>query len=121
MNVSSDNWWLLTGNRDSIYKFAFEEMKVDSFSMEPVHPDFIHTSRFVLIDKKMQVRGYYNGLDSASLLKLAKDVGYIMLEKDRTKKSQVFQKIVDLSWLWLVIAVLVGGFVFSMNKNRQKN
>jgi protein SCO1/2 len=109
MNVSSDNWWLMTGNR------------VDSFSMEPVHPDFIHTSRFVLIDKKMQVRGYYNGLDSASLLKLAKDVGYIMLEKDRTKKSQVFQKIVDLSWLWLVIAVLVGGFVFSMSKNRQKN
>jgi hypothetical protein len=44
-----------------------------------------------------------------------------MLEKDRTKKSQVFQKIVDLSWLWLVIAVLVGGFVFSMSKNRQKN
>ena len=121
MNVSSDNWWLLTGNRDSIYKFAFEEMKVDSFSMEPVNPDFIHTSRYVLIDKKMQVRGYYNGLDSASLLKLAKDVGYIMLEKDRTKKSEVFQKIIDLSWLWLVIAVLVGGFVFSMNKNRQKN
>jgi protein SCO1/2 len=121
MNVSSDNWWLLTGNRDSIYKFAFEEMKVDSFSMEPVNPDFIHTSRYVLIDKKMQVRGYYNGLDSASLLKLAKDVGYIMLEKDRTKKSEVFQKIIDLSWLWLVIAVLVGGFVFSMSKNRQKN
>jgi protein SCO1/2 len=121
MNVSSDNWWLLTGNRDSIYKFAFEEMKVDSFSMEPVNPDFIHTSRYVLIDKKMQVRGYYNGLDSASLLKLAKDVGYIMLEKDRTKKSEVFQQIIDLSWLWLVIAVLVGGFVFSMNKNRQKN
>ena len=25
MGVISDNWWLLTGNRDSIYKFAFEE------------------------------------------------------------------------------------------------
>jgi hypothetical protein len=33
----------------------------------------------------MQVRGYYNGLDSTSLLKLAKDVGYIMLEKDKKK------------------------------------
>jgi protein SCO1/2 len=121
MNVSADNWWLLTGNRDSIYKFAFEEMKVDSFSMEPIHPDFIHTSRFVLIDKKMQVRGYYNGLDSASLLKLAKDVGYIMLEKDRTKKSEVFQQIIELSWLWLVIAVIVAGFVYTFSKNRQKN
>jgi protein SCO1/2 len=121
MNLSSDNWWLLTGNRDSIYKFAFEEMKVDSFSMEPVNPDFVHTSRFILLDKKMQVRGYYNGLDSTSLLKLAKDVGYIMLEKDRTKKSEVFQQIIDLSWLWLVVAVVVAGFVYTFSKNRQKN
>jgi protein SCO1/2 len=121
MNVAAENWWLLTGNRDSIYKFAFEEMKVDSFSTEPVSPDFVHTSRYILIDKKMQVRGYYNGLDSASLLKLAKDVGYIMLEKDRTKKSEVFQQIVDLSWLWLVVAVVVAGFVYTFAKNRQNN
>jgi protein SCO1/2 len=121
MGVISDNWWLLTGNRDSIYNFAFEEMKVDKFSQEPVSPDFVHTSRFVLIDKKMQVRGYYNGLDSASLLKLAKDVGYIMLEKDRTKKSEVFTQIIDLSWLWLVIAVLVAGFVYYFSSTRQKN
>jgi protein SCO1/2 len=69
----------------------------------------------------MQVRGYYNGLDSASLLKLAKDVGYIMLEKDRTKKSEVFTQIIDLSWLWLVIAVLVAGFVYYFSSTRQKN
>lgn len=119
--VIADNWWLLTGNRDSIYKFAFEELKVDSFSMEPIHPDFIHTSRYILLDKKMQVRGYYNGLDSVSLLKLAKDVGYVMLEKDRTKKSAVFQEIIDLSWLWLVILVLVVGFVYSFSKNRKNN
>ena len=89
--VIADNWWLLTGNRDSIYKFAFEELKVDQFSQEPISPDFVHTSRFILIDKKMQIRGYYNGLDSASLLKLAKDVGYLMLEKDKTKKNKIFE------------------------------
>jgi protein SCO1/2 len=121
MGVSADNWWLLTGSRDSIYKFAFEEMKVDQFSTEPVSPDFVHTSRFVLIDKKMQVRGYYNGLDSAAMLKLAQDVGYLMLEKDKTKKSKVFQDIVDLSWLWLVIALMVTSFVYYFNKTRLKN
>ena len=121
MDVIGDNWWLLTGNRDSIYKFAFEEVKVDKFSEEPVSPDFVHTSRFVLIDKNMQVRGYYNGLDSASLLKLAKDVGYIMLEKDKKRKSGIFQQIIDLSWLWLIIAVLIGGFVYYFSSTRQKN
>ena len=121
MNVQSDNWWLLTGNRDSIYKFAFEEMKVDKFSDEPISPEFVHTSRFVLLDRKMQVRGYYNGLDSNSLMKLAKDVGYIMLEKDKKKKNKVFQDIIDLSWLWLVIAVLVVGFVYYIKTNFRKD
>ena len=121
MGVISDNWWLLTGSRDSIYKFVFEELKVDKFSEEPVSPNFVHTSRFMLIDKKMQVRGYYDGLDSVSLLKLARDVGYLMLEKDRTQKSKVFQDMVDLSWLWLVIAVLVTGFVYYFNSKFNKN
>jgi protein SCO1/2 len=121
MGVQSDNWWLLTGNKDSIYRFAFEEMKVDKFSEEPISPDFVHTSRFILIDKKMQVRGYYNGLDTVSLMHLAKDIGYVMLEKDRTQKSQVFQDMVDLSWLWLVIAVLVSGFVYFLKNNRKNS
>ncbi|MEY4052718.1 MAG: SCO family protein [Chitinophagia bacterium] len=118
--VIADNWWLLTGNRDSIYNFAFEELKVDQFSQEPISPDFVHTSRFILIDKKMQIRGYYNGLDSASLLKLAKDVGYLMLEKDKTKKNKIFQDIIDLSWLWLVIALLVSSFVYYFNTKFNK-
>jgi protein SCO1/2 len=60
-------------------------------------------------------------LDTADILKLAKDVGYIMLEKDRDKKSKVFQQIIELSWLWLIIAVLVGGFVYYFTSTRQKN
>ena len=96
-------------------------MKVDKFSDEPISPEFVHTSRFVLLDRKMQVRGYYNGLDSNSLMKLAKDVGYIMLEKDKKKKNKVFQDIIDLSWLWLVIAVLVFGFVYYIKTNFKKD
>jgi protein SCO1/2 len=120
MGVIADNWWLLTGDRDAIYKFAFEELKVDQFSKEPISPDFVHTSRFILIDKKMQVRGYYNGLDSTSILKMAKDVGYLMLEKDKTKKNEVFQQIIDLSWLWLLIVVMVSGFVYYFNTKFNK-
>ena len=120
-NVNHDNWWLLTGNRDSIYKFAFEEMKVDSYSEEPISPDFVHTSRFVLIDKAYRVRGYYNGLDSISLSKLAKDIGLLMLEKDKTKKSELFMQIIDLSWLWLLIVCLVIFFVVYMRARRKIN
>jgi protein SCO1/2 len=120
-NVNHDNWWMLTGNRDSIYKFAFEELKVDKFSDEPINPDFVHTSRFVLIDKEYKVRGYYNGLDSVSLSKLAKDIGLLMLEKDKKKKSELFIQIIDLSWLWLIIVCLVIFFVVYMRSRRKIN
>ena len=111
--VKSDNWWLLTGNKDSIYRFAFEELKVDKFSTEPITPDFVHTSRFVLLDRNYVVRGFYNGLDedSTSLKKLARDIGLLMLEKDKAPKRTVFNDIIDLSWLWLIIAVLIAGFI----------
>ena len=120
-SVTHDNWWMLTGSRDLIYKFAFEELKVDKFSTEPISPDFVHTSRFVLIDKEYTVRGYYNGLDSVSLSKLARDIGLLMLEKDRKQKSEVFSQIINLSWLWLIILLLVTFFVLYMRSRRKIN
>ena len=119
--VNPDNWWLLTGSKDSIYKFAFEELKVDKFSEEPITPDFVHTSRFVLIDKKYQVRGYYNGMDSVSLAKLARDIGVLMLEKDTKEKCTVFREIIDLSWLWLIVVSLIIFFVVYMRGRRKIN
>lgn len=119
--VNHDNWWMLTGNRDSIYKFAFEELKVDKFTDEPVSPEFVHTSRFVLLDKEYKVRGYYNGLDSVSLSKLARDIGLLMLEKDKTKRSEVFTEIINLSWLWLIVVVAVIFFVLYMRSRRKIN
>ena len=119
--VNHDNWWMLTGNKDSIYNFAFQELKVDKFSDEPISPDFVHTNRFVLLDKEYKVRGYYNGLDSISLAKLAKDIGLLMLEKDKKQKSEVFQQIIDLSWLWLIIVCMVTFFVIYMRNRRKIN
>jgi len=119
--VNHDNWWMLTGSRDSIYKFAFEELKVDKFSEEPISPDFVHTSRFVLLDKEYKVRGYYNGLDSTSLSKLARDIGSLLLEKDKKQKSEVFSEILNLSWLWLIVVLLVIFFVLYMKGRRKIN
>ena len=121
--VNPDNWWMLTGNKDSIYRFAFEELKVDQFSTEPINPDFVHTSRFVLLDKNMVVRGFYDGLDrdSASLSHLAKDIGLLMLEKDRTQKSELFTQIIDLNWLWVLIILLVIVFMIYFTQRRKIN
>lgn len=124
--VNPDNWWMLTGNRDSIYHFIFQELKIDKLEKVPVSPEFPHTGRFALLDRNYVMRGRveqpYSGLinDSASIGVLARDIGLLMLEKDKTKRSKLFTQIIDLSWLWLIIALLVTGFVWYFSEKKKK-
>jgi protein SCO1/2 len=53
---------------------------------------FLHTDKFYLLDKNRVIRGWYDGTDSASLTKLARDVSLLILEKDKTKKRNLFRK-----------------------------
>ena len=45
--------------------------------------------KLVLLDKEHVVRGYYNGLDSVEMAKLANDMVFVMLEKDKFYVSPV--------------------------------
>jgi protein SCO1/2 len=88
--VDHDNWWMLTGDKKTIYDFALNELKLGVVD-EGVDTSFLHTEKFVLLDKDYVVRGYYNGLDTTSLSTLAKDIGLLMLEKDKKKKFNIFE------------------------------
>jgi len=88
--VNHDTWWFLTGDKKKIYDFAFNELKLGLQDGKGIDSNFIHTQKFVLIDKNRNVRGYYNGLDSSSMSKLAEDLTLLMLEKDKKKKREFF-------------------------------
>jgi protein SCO1 len=107
--IDPDNWWLLTGNRDSIYNYAFQELKVDKFDTIPINPDFVHTTRFVLIDKNFNVRGYYNGLDSTSLDKLSKDIGLLMLSVDDNPEDLPFDPVLLAIFFAITIVITIIG------------
>lgn len=89
--VNPDSWWMLTGPKKTIYDFAINELKL-GVSTEDVDNDFIHPTRLVLLDRERVVRGYYDGLDSTALSKLAEDLIYVVLEKDKKKKRNLFRK-----------------------------
>jgi protein SCO1 len=88
--VNHDTWWFLTGPKKDIYDFALNELKLGLQDGEGVDSNFIHTQKFILMDRERIVRGYYNGLDSASMSKLAEDLTILMLEKDKKKKRKLF-------------------------------
>ncbi len=91
-SVRHNNWWFLTGEKKTIYDLAFNEFKAAVIDGGEVDTAFLHTNKFYLLDKNRVIRGWYNGTDSASLTKLARDISLLILEKDRTKKRNLFRK-----------------------------
>jgi len=116
--VNPDVWWLLTGPKKNIYDFALTELKMGLQDGEGVDSNFIHTQKMILLDKDHIVRGYYDGLDSNSLGKLAQDIVFIMLEKDKKAKS-VFSELKPLLPVIIIILLLtvVGVVYFSRKQN----
>jgi protein SCO1/2 len=115
--VNPDLWWLLTGPKKTIYDFALNELKLGISDGEGVDSNFIHTQKIVVLDKDHVVRGYYNGLDSADLSKLARDIVFIMLEKDKKSRSLLadYKPLIPLIIIVLVGTALV---VFFLNRKR---
>lgn len=108
--VDPDIWWLLTGPKKEIYDFSFNELKLGQVDGEGVDTSFIHTQKMVLLDKSMVVRGYYNGLDTADMARLASDIVFVMLEKDKNYVSPL-RELKPLIPIFIVCALLVAGLM----------
>lgn len=116
--VNDDVWWLLTGPKKTIYDYLYNEVKLPAQDGLGVDSNFIHTEKFVLIDKKGLVRGYYNGLDKQAIEQLARDIGLLQLEKDKSKPSKL---LAQLKAIWPVyIAALAGLVIFLLITRKPK-
>jgi protein SCO1/2 len=77
----------LTGRKDSLYNIARSAYLLDDpkNSLDKIEDQFIHTQFFALVDKDGKVRGQvYDGLKSAELEQLKKDIRILLDEKAGT-------------------------------------
>ena len=71
--VDDSKWNLVTGDKKQIYDLArksylaVEDTEYGEF-------DMIHTENFMLIDKKRQIRGFYDGTNDLEIEKLLEDI-----------------------------------------------
>ena len=114
--VDPGNWWLLTGDKKTIYDLALNDMKLGLVDGEGVDSLFIHTDRFVLIDRNRNIRGYYHGLDSISVSKLSGDIIYLSMEKDRNKKSFFAGKLQLIAIVFLITLMAIALFFYLFKK-----
>ncbi len=76
-----DRWWFLTGNKDSIFHYAKNEL---GLLLDDATPgDFTHSQTFVLLDTARNIRGYFDGLDKRETKKIADGIYILNVEKRR--------------------------------------
>ena len=72
--VIDTKWNVTTGNKKHIYELARKSYFATTDSGEGGLEDFIHTSNFVLVDEKRQIRGVYDGIDDDEIHRLIEDI-----------------------------------------------
>ncbi len=83
-NASGDNWHFLTGDKEDLYQLA----RTSYFTLKPAEArnlgdagsDFIHTNNFVLVDRELRIRGYYDGTKDAEVTKMMRDMENLLEE-----------------------------------------
>jgi len=73
-------WLFLTGDKETIYELAQEGFHLavaelpQQSNREPSAATHAHSPRFVLIDRKAQIRGYYQAMDKQVVARLRRDL-----------------------------------------------
>ncbi|MBL8798499.1 MAG: SCO family protein [Planctomycetia bacterium] len=79
-------WLFLTGPRDKVYALIQDSFKLGVQQNEGQDrkpgEEVLHSTRLVVVDRKGEKRGYYDGTDPASVDQLKKRVARLVREKD---------------------------------------
>mgnify|MGYP001441276210 FL=1 len=76
--VIDAKWNITTGSKKHIYELArksyFAVLEQGDGGMQ----DFIHTPNFILVDKKKQIRGIYDGTDEKEISRIINDINILV-------------------------------------------
>ncbi len=88
--ADSRQWHFLTGSKSALYQMAINDylINAESDTAKKVLPDFLHSERFVLVDKWNRLRGrFYDGTNDGDVQQLIGDIKELQKEmKDEMYK-----------------------------------
>lgn len=83
LDADPNQWHFLTGNKQALYNMAIHSYlvtAVEDTSKGAALPEFIHSEKFVLVDKEKHIRGIYDGTKAKEVDQLIKDIGELRKE-----------------------------------------
>ena len=78
--VLDEKWNLVTGDKKQIYELARKSYLAVKTDGNGDDYDMIHTENFMLIDKKRQIRGFYDGTNTEDINRLLDDIALLKKE-----------------------------------------
>lgn len=79
LKINSGKWHMVTGSKQVIYDLAKQYM-LGVVESADAPGGYIHSGSFCLVDKKRQIRGYYNGTDAKAVDQLILDIKRLLDE-----------------------------------------
>ncbi len=81
--VNDTKWNLVTGDKKQIYELARKSYLAVKTDGDGGPFDMVHTENFMLIDKKKQIRGFYDGTNSEDIKRLIDDIAILKEEYEQ--------------------------------------
>lgn len=79
-DIVDGKWHLVTGDKKHIYELARKSYFAVLDEGDGGVQDFIHTEQFILVDKKRQIRGFYDGTSKDEIQRIIKDIEILKKE-----------------------------------------
>lgn len=73
-------WEITTGDKKHIYELARKSYFAVLDEGDGGDQDFIHTEQFILVDKKGQIRGFYDGTEKEEMQRIIDDISILKRE-----------------------------------------
>ncbi len=87
MEADLTRWSFATGSKDVIYPLGVEGFKLTTQEDLAAEGGFLHSEKFVLVDKNLHIRGFYDGTTVDGRQLVEDDIKMLIGEERRLKKK----------------------------------
>ena len=83
LQAEAGRWDFLTGPKSAIYKLSHDGFKLAVSDGNDAQRLPVHSTRMVLVDRRGQIRGYYDATEAEAITKLLADTNHLLREQPK--------------------------------------
>jgi len=83
LQAESGRWDFLTGSKSTIYKLSHDGFKLAVSDGRAEQGLPVHSTRMILVDRRGQIRGYYDATEPDAITKLVADTSHLLREQPK--------------------------------------